>query len=265
MNGLERFYEAFSAVVATPPVERSGHLSATPERFPAALVVDVADATGLEVYQRQGWLRLLDVLASEYPLTAYLSGPARFRSVAIAFLCETPPRSADVAEAADGFDLDPRVRAVLPGPALAGAAIDAAWRAVCRSPVFAGWRPSADEAARLRSGRLRPSPARRLVAAPWALIEARHALARGEVPRLPADAMGEGCDTAVLLAEGGVTSVLLEPFEARLVRLLDGMPLPEALARLEDEVPGRMRASLPAEVRRWLSRATALGVWSGVD
>ncbi len=264
MTDLARFYRDFSAVLEAPPVEREGRLVATRERYPASLVDEVADVAGLEVYQRQAWFRLVEVMSSEYPLVASLLGPRRFRALAIDFLRARPPRCVDIAAVADGFDEDAHVRSGLPSLALAAAQLDAAWRAVWRSPPSRRWTPSDAERGRLATARLRPSPARRFVRVPWALVEARHALARGAAAVVP-DESHAPCDVAILLDSDGIRSVRLEPVEARLLALLDAMPLGPALARLEAQAPAAQRGELPVKVRGWLARAMELGAWSGID
>ena len=261
----QRFFREFGEAITTPLDVRSGRLTATPERYPPGLVAGVVASDGLEVYQRQYWLRLVGVIETEFPLTAHLMGADEFTAAAVEFLRRHPPRGVDIGEAADGFS-----RAVARGGSASdllrsAAAIDDAWRSVWRAPIARSWRPDPAEAQRLPHARLRRSPGRILLRSRWNVVELRHAAAGATVPLPNAVRLAEEGAWLILNGEEGIGSTRIEPLEACLIELLDRHPFSGALAKLEATVPPAQRAQLPARVRSSLAKWMDLGLWCGFN
>jgi hypothetical protein len=273
----------FGAMLRTPLDRSSGTLRAVPSRYDEALCEDVSGSPALSpaerlaVYNRQYWCRLLGVLQSEYPLTARLVGLWFFNEHAARFLLARAPRTADIQEAADGFDAflgetlaQPEVQA---GPVrvprralLEAAAVDAAWRRAHAAPCEPHFRPSAGDARHLGSCRLRPRSGWTVLEESWPLMELRRDLANrpgeGAVvlpPRLPSPKVW-----LVFRAPGGAAQLALAPRQAQLFRLLCEHTVADALARLESAASPRERARLPGQVQAWLAQSVELGFWSGM-
>jgi Putative DNA-binding domain len=281
---LPGFQRRFGAMLRTPLDRASGTLRAQSSSYEEALCQEIlpgpalSPAERLAIYNRQYWCRLFGVLQSEYPLTARLFGFWLFNEQAARFLLARAPGSADIHEAADGFD--ELLRETLPDPVHTGSgrlprtallqacAIDAAWRRALAAPVEPAFRPSGEDAARLGSSRLRPRGGWTVLEESWPLLQLRRDLAR--------DASGEGAAPlpprlespqwwVLFRAPGGAAQLALAPRQAQLFRLLARYTVAEALARLEAAARPRERARLPADVRSWLAQSVELGFWSGIE
>ncbi|MET0389926.1 MAG: DNA-binding domain-containing protein, partial [Polyangiales bacterium] len=143
----------FSSVLRTPLDASSGELRCRHDLYPDAACADVlpgpqlSAAARLSLYQRQYWMRLLNVMHDQYPLTVRLLGAFFFNQHALRFLSACPPHSHDLAGATEGFaefltaDLQtdpvshPPRGPSLPRLALLEAArLDAAYRRVFHAP-----------------------------------------------------------------------------------------------------------------------------------
>ena len=272
---LEALQSRFGEVLRTPLDRSAGTLTATPEAYPVEARDDVtagprtAAEARLAVYNRQYWFRLFTVLQTVFPLLVDLLGAWDFNAYASDFLLAHPPRGWDLERVPDGFEVffaerlrGHRDEAVL----VAAAQLDAGWRALLRQPPSRPFRPSPEEAARLLDGHLRPSPSVLLMEDAWGLLHRKVSLAgpRAEVasPRPLRRAASWFC---VVREPGGVRHIALEAGEGTLLALLRGLPLREALARLESACDEASREALPEAAQRWLARGAERGMWLGVD
>jgi hypothetical protein len=274
----------FGDMLRTPLDRSSGTLRAQASEYEAGLCQDVlpgaalSAAERLALYNRQYWCRLFGVLQSEYPLTARLLGFWLFNEHAARFLLARAPRSADIQDAAEGFD--EFLRATLPEPGVAvgsarlprpalleAAAIDAAWRRVHQAPEQPPFRPSPKDAGRLGDSRLRPRSGWTVLDESWPLMELRRDLAGNPTETaVPLPPRLRGPQAWVIFrAPGGTAQLALAPRQAQLFRLLVKHKVSDALARLESEASPRERARLPGNVGAWLAQSVELGFWSGID
>lgn len=280
---LAELQARFGTMLRTPLDRTTGTLRAELSRYDEALCQDIAGgpslspAERLAVYNRQYWCRLFGVLQNEYPLTARLLGLWFFNEHAARFLLARAPRSADIQDAAEGFE--ELLRETLPGPdvhagpvrmprqaLLEAVAVDAAWRRVQMAPGEAHFRPSAKDARRLGSCRLRPRSGWTVLEESWPLMQLRRDLVNhpgeGAVPLPPRHPSPR--PWLVFRAPGGAAQLALVPRQAHLLRLLRDHTVAEALARLESAASPRERARLPGQVQAWLAQSVELGFWSGM-
>ena len=274
----------FGAMLRAPLDRSSGTLRAQSAGYDEAMCGEIAGGRGLSaaerlaVYNRQYWCRLFGVLQSEYPLTARLLGCWFFNEHAARFLLARAPASADIQDAADGFDdflratlAEPHVqigRASVPRAAVIEAVtIDAAWRRVHQAPEEPHFRPSARDAGHLGRCRLRPRSGWTVLEESWPLMQLRRSVTSdpGESavplpPRLRAPQ-----SWLIFRAPGGAAQMALAPRQAQLFRLLTRHVVADALARLESSASPQERTRLPADVQAWLAQSVELGFWSGVD
>lgn len=261
---LQRFFQEFGDAITTPLEARAGRLAATPERYPPGLVASAVRGEGLEVYQRQYWLRLAGVFESEFPLTSRLLGTEAFLAAAFAFINRHPPRGVDIGEAADGFERFLAAEEHSDGIVRAAAAIDETWRGVWRAPLTSPWRPKEADSLRLSHARLRAAPGRRVFRSRWAVVEPRHAVLEASATLSAVRRLDVEGAWLIRNGEDGITSMRLEPQEARLIDLLDRHTFAGALAKFEAAVPVEQRAPLPELVRSTLAKWMELGLWSGL-
>jgi hypothetical protein len=259
----QRFFREFGKAITTPLDIRSGRLTATPALYPPRLVAGVVASDGLEVYQRQYWLRLVGVIETEFPLTAQLMGADEFVAAAVAFLRRHPPCGVDIGEAADGFSRAVGRDVSSSGLLQAATAIDEAWRSVWRAPITMPWRPDPTDAGRLPHACLSRSPGRVVFRSRWNVVELRHAVAGATVPLPNAVRLAEEGAWLIRNGEEGIGSTRIEPLEASLIELLDRNPFSVALAKLEATVPPAQRGQLPERVRSSLTKWMGLGLWCG--
>lgn len=280
---LARFQASFGAAIRAPLDRSTGTLRATPEAYPRDLDVrDAANATAaarLGVYQRQYWFRLFTALQESYPLTTRLLGHWRFNELAGRFLLARPPLHWDLDVAPDGFDrwlaealpdegleVDADGRRAPREALVEGATLDAAHRELFRAPSRMPFRPTADDAARLSTARLVPSPAVRVLRETWPWVTARaRAIAEPSERALVLPApLAAPRWWALLRRDDGAAALPLEPREGELLLLLRAHPLDHALATLSDACAPAERDALPARVQGWLARSVQLGFWIGL-
>ncbi|MEO8801234.1 MAG: DNA-binding domain-containing protein, partial [Polyangiaceae bacterium] len=250
----------------THPLSRAtGRLEAMPATYDPALVASTS-ARRLAVYNRQYWFRLFDVLQSAFPLTMRLTGAWNFNAIAAHFLEESPPRGWDVDHATDGFERFVEITNE-PPVVVEAARIDAAWLRVFRAPRATPFRPTSEDAPRLPSSHLVPSPALAFVEEHFALAALRRRVLRehGESkidapPELP-----KGRTWAIVRRDAGTFELALEPREAELHVLLRSRSVGDALAELEARCSDEERAALPANAQRWLARSVENDFWVGLD
>lgn len=269
------------------PLDRSsGELRAETTAYPAALTAAVlptetlSAAERLATYHRQYWFRLFTVLQGLYPLTARLLGYWHFNDFAARHLGESPPSGFDIDTVGAGFD-DSLARYLVAGgvitkpgaegvPAAAvveAARVDAGFHRITRAARSEPFVPSADDATRLGTSRLRLSPSVALLSESWSLAEQRLGLA--ERPSVASIPLGLPLPATRhwLLArrETKLGLVALEPQEALLFAWVQRLPLVHALGMLEAAAAEAERASLPARAQAWLARSVQLGVWAGLE
>lgn len=284
---LAEFQRWFSSVLRTPLDPSSLTFAISPDAWPTdAEAQTTAGGHGttrqrLAVYNRQYWLRLFTTFGKEFPLVARLLGFFRLNQLAQSFLLERAPRGFDLGQAPDGFDvwLDhllarPDVVSVTPplpddldrDALRQAAAIDGAFRALWVAPHVPPFRPTHEDAARLPSSLLLPSPSVALVDEGWALLALRRALAadtgEGSVP-LPNKHDHPRTVALVRLADG-LAELPLDALQAQLYRALPRVPLSDALAQLAAAAPADRVDALPADVQRWLRWSVELGFWRGI-
>ncbi|MEO8796673.1 MAG: DNA-binding domain-containing protein, partial [Polyangiaceae bacterium] len=164
---LAELQARFGSAITHPLSRATGRLEAMPTAYDPALVASTS-APRLAVYNRQYWFRLFDVLQSAFPLTMRLMGAWTFNAIAAHFLEKSPPRGWDVDQATDGFERF--VESTNEPPVVVEAAhIDAAWLRVFRAPRTTPFRPTSEDAPRLPSSHLVPSPALAFVEEHFAL------------------------------------------------------------------------------------------------
>jgi len=274
------FQSRFTAMLRTPLDPSSGTFRTSPGRYDAALRRGALPSRTLSAQERlasynmQYWLRLFGIVQSAFPLTARLVGYFPFNRYVSRFLTETPPRSWNIDRVPNGFESffarvlteegrGPEERAAL----VEAAEIDATWRRVFLAPESTPFRPTAADAGRLLSGRLRPSMTAAVLTEHWRLLELRaRVIDDGEETTVPLpERHGEPHHFALVRRPFGMGELSLSAREARLFELLGAHPVAEALALLEAECPEGERAALPAMTQRWLARSVELGFWSGVE
>jgi len=281
---LAELQARFGQVLRTPLSVVDGSLQSDVRRYPSAAVADVLPgskltaAERLSVYQRQYWMRLLQVLQEQYPLTTHLCGAWTLNLRAITFLLEHPPRAHDLGCIADGFarflerhhpQAAPRdhgeAGSQVPYEAVLEAArIDASYRRVFGAPPQQTWRLGRDAPADLASRRLRVSGALAIVHEHWPLVRLRAAIFErpGAAPTPLPDRMGHAQAWAVYRSREGMMHMPLAADQARLLELLTDHSLGDALATLERETQDL--ASLPARVHSYLAQAMQAGFFTGL-
>ncbi len=213
-----------------------------------------------------------------FPLTTRLVGHWRFNKLAARFLLASPPRTWDLDDVPDGFevhleetlegDVDLDAGRRVEREALVEAArFDAAWRRVFGAPRVTPYHPTADDAANLPASRLLPSPAVAIVEEHWPLLELEKSLrsdsGESAVPLPPR--LDSAQAWALVRRPEGIGQLPLEAREAELFRLLRRYAVQDALARLEAVCDEEERTALPAKTQQWLARSVELGFWIGID
>jgi len=272
-------------MVRTPLERRTGTLRATPEAYDAALKAAALPGLALSaearlaIYNRQYWARLFTLFHSAFPLTTRLLSHFTFNDYVSRFLLAHPPRSWDIDSAVRGFEdfLEGAASpASLPSDAkntpldrsalLQAVRIDAAFHRVWRAPPVEPFRPGAEHAGRLLTSRLQRSPAAAVLEEAWPLCELRRTLAgdaRESAVALPAK-LSEPQFWLLLRLPAKLAQLALEPLEARLLTLLETLPVGEALAALEQACPAARLPQLPRDAQRWLACSVENGFWRGL-
>lgn len=285
---LAEFQVSFGAMVRTALERRTGTLRATPEVYDSSLKAAALPGRALSaeerlaIYNRQYWFRLFTVFHAAFPLTTRLLSHFTFNDYVSRFLLAHPPRTWDIDAAVTGFQdfldevapspsvpLDGQSALVDRSALLQAARIDAAFHDVFRAPQVEPFRPGAEHAERLLASRLLRSPAAVILEQDWALCELRRTLAadqRETAVALP-PRLGQPQFWLLLRSpaqQGQLALEALEPLEARLLRLLERLPVGQALAQLEQECPGSRLPELPNDAQRWLARSVQNGCWCGI-
>jgi hypothetical protein len=281
---LADFQRRFGAALRTPLDAKSGTLRAQPQRYPAQLVGAVLEAGSgarqrLAVYNRQYWFRLLTVMQTSWPLTARLLGMFYFNLYAQHFLQQTPPTHYDLRFVTLGFEAylasSIQTELIHRGPKdvplpkralLEAATLDAAFARVFHAPAEPRFDHAQLAAADIADKRLVNSAAYARVDEHWPLLSLRQALrddpseqAVQLPPPLPA-----AQEWALFRNAQGVGQLPLTALHARLLALLETLPLGHALAQLEAEVEPSARARLPELTQAWLAQGVASGFWIGL-
>ena len=270
---LEEFQRRFGDVLRAPLDRATGTLRAATETYDTDVVGEVIDAERasaaerLAVYNRQYWFRLLDAMNASFALSSRLLSAWAFNEHAAAFLTAHPPRAWDLDRAPDGFEDFISLDRGVPAFAVEAARLDAAWRSLLRAPAVTPYRPTADDAPRLLSSRLVSSPAAALIEERFRLFESKLALHRGgyDAAINPPTTLPSPRWWAVLREPTGLRHFSLAPREGELLRLLQTLPVGEALAVLEARCAEAERAALPEQTRRWLAQGVERGMWSGLE
>lgn len=268
---LAELQARFSAVLRTPLAAQSGglrpDLTSYPERACADILptAQLTAAERLSVYQGQYWMRLLNLLQEQYPLTTRLFGAFVFNQYAMQFLLEHPPRAHDLGEVAEGF-AGFLARALGSQPALLEAAeLDAAFRRVFIAPEQPNWQLTAADAPSLAGRRLRLSAAMTCVQEHWPLLALRsralHDPGEEALP-LPA-ALARPQRWLLHRSEAGVAHCALGPLQARLLQLLPECSVGEALARVQAECPEDERERLPGAIDDFFAYAARANLFVG--
>lgn len=281
---LAELQARFSAVLRTPLAARAGRLGSDFASYPEGACADIlpsAQLTATErlgIYQRQYWMRLLNVLQEQFPLTTRLLGAWFFNQYAMRFLLEQPPRAHDLGAAVDGFEAffarELRVDPVPHAPAgptlprmalLEAAALDAGFRRVFIAPEQPTWQLSAAESAGLDARRLQLSAAMACVEEHWPLLRLRanalHDPGEHALP-LPA-ALARPQRWLLHRTERGVAHRALGPLQARLFQLLPACSVGEALSCVYEECPEDERERLPDSINDFFAYAAQAGLFVG--
>lgn len=278
---LEAFEADFSAMLRTPLRAERGVLKSAAQYAPSiADAVLPGPALGaqerLAVYNRQYWYRLLNVLQNEYTLTTKLLGAWTFNHWATRFLLSAPPQANDLAQLGRG--LAAYLAAELPSAEVAltakgatiptravlqAAALDAAFRDVFCAPEQPEFAPRPADVERLEVVRLRWAASVRLFEEDWPLVRMRrNAADSGDAPVPLLERHAQACAWAIYRTRDGHHGVIaLEPLQAKLYRLLEQLPLGEAMARIEQA--SAAPADLAARVQSWFAQGVRLGFWIG--
>ncbi|HEX2877655.1 MAG TPA: putative DNA-binding domain-containing protein [Polyangiaceae bacterium] len=282
---LGEFQASFGAMVRTPLDRATGTLRATPEAYPATLEAaalpgrKLSSVERLAVYNRQYWFRLFTVFQAAFPLTTRLLSHFTFNGYVSRFLLAHPPRSWDIDAAVHGFEdfldevapsptvsIDGQRAGVDRAALLQAARIDAAFHHVLRASQVDAFKPTAEHAERLLTSRLLRSPAAAVLEEAWPLCELRRTLAtdtRETAVALPAR-LAQPQFWLLLRTPAKMGQLPLEPLEARLLTLLQELPVGEALAQLEQACDASRLPQLPADAQRWLARSVENGFWCGL-
>lgn len=281
---LAELQARFSSVLRAPLVVRRGQLGSDLASYPEQACADILPtsqltaAERLGTYQRQYWMRLLNFLQEQYPLTTRLLGAWFFNQYATRFLLAQPPHGHDLGQVADGLSLflaedlrdDPLKHTpagpTLPRSALLEAAqIDAAFRRVFIAPEQPSWQLTAADGADLARRRLRLSAAMTCVQEHWPLLTLRARVMHEQAEQavaLPAP-LARPKRWLLYRNERGVAQCSLGPLQARLFELLPERTIGEALALVEAEWPERDRERLPELVDDFFAFAARAGLFVG--
>lgn len=275
----------FGHLLRTPLDRSTGNLRADTAAYDAVLVEaslpneTSSGADRLAIYHRQYWFRLFTTLQGLYPLSARLVGYWRFNDFAAQHLLRRPPRGFDIEAIGDDFELSLAEQLQEAGAAIAtdsrypieasalldAARVDAAFHRVSRAPRSEPFRPEPADAARFADSCLLLSPSAALLQERWPVSELRVGLA--DRPSNEPIQLAEPWPTPrhwLLSRQDSKLGLLeLSPREAELLRLVQQMPLEQALGRLEAAAAPAERALLPERTRAWLSRSVRLGIWAG--
>jgi hypothetical protein len=275
---LSELQRRFGAALRTPLDAGSGVLQAAVAHYELQVCQDVTAASRLAIYNRQYWFRLFGVLHNELPLTARLFGFWFFNHYAMRYLRAHPPRHHDIGRIAADFEaflaedisgeqlrLDARAPSLPRAAILEAARLDATFRQVFLAPEQARFQPSRAGIDALGSVRLQPSAAYARFEEHWPLVRLRASLFScvGEAP-VPLPAPLSIPQAWVLFRNAkGVAHIALERRHARLLALLESLPIEAALCQLEAECSEHERAGLPALVEYCFAQGVELGFWCG--
>lgn len=282
---LAELQARISTALRTPLDRSGGTLEAVHESYDASLCAELVGSSGSErerlaIYNRQYWFRLLTALHSDFRLTARLLGYWDFNEYAARFFETHPPRSYDLHDAAEGFELFlqhavpsegvsvDRGALRLPRQAvLEAACIDSAHRRVFNATSEPRLVLSASDAERLPGSRLVASKAFVIVEEHWPLLALRRTLqheADGPRVALPTPHV-EPLSWAVFRAERGTQVMALTRPKARLLTLLGTHTVADALSHFEAELREGERHALPSQVQLWLAEGMKLGFWTALQ
>ena len=276
---LAELQRQFGQALRTPLDRSTGTLRATPALYDPALqgavVGDAAER--LAVYNRQYWFRLFGVVQQAYRLATALLGAWELNDLAARFLLAHPPSGHDLGRAIDGFAAFVAAEVPATGSSLGSAGwlprealvealrIDDAFRAVFEAPDLPALQLTPADAARLPRSRLVASPAFAMVDETWPLVALRRglpaALPERPVP-LPAPHAGGPQTWAICRGADGQRTLPLPPAHAELLRLVRVHPLPDALSRLEAQVPPEAAHELAAAAQTWFADGLRFGFWT---
>jgi hypothetical protein len=247
---------------------------------PASLLAQVREDPGpspkdrLVLYQEQVWQRLFHAAQQAWPRTARALTPWAFNRVALLHLTTHPPRGHDLGEASlhlgttlraglgpAAAGVDERPVGDLPGPlaealrgVLAGRTLveQATWfdeaEAAALQARWQPWRPATTQVQ--PHLRLRLTPGTRLVREDHDLATWPQRPDDGLPARLPA-----GRTWVISRTELGTALRLIDPVHARLLTLLDRLPLAQAVQRAQATLAERERAWLEQHLTTWLRAA----------
>jgi hypothetical protein len=288
LDWLAGFQASFGAMIRTPLERRTGTLQVTPEAYDSALKMaalpggSLSSAERLAIYNRQYWARLFTLFHAAFPLTTRLLSHFTCNDYVCRFLQAHPPRGWDIEAAVTGFEdflgqvaaspsvpIDGQSATVDRAALLQAARIDAAFHRAFRAPQVEPFRPGAEHADRLLTSRLQRSPAAAILEENWALCELRRTLVADTretaVPLPPRLTQPQFWLLVRSPSKPGQLALEpLEPLEARLLTLLEELPVGEALARLEQACPASHLPQLPSDAQRWLARSVENGFWRGL-
>ncbi|HEX7665851.1 MAG TPA: DNA-binding domain-containing protein [Polyangiaceae bacterium] len=261
---LADFQARFGAAITAPLDRTSGTLRAKPSSYDPVLVASTSERR-LAIYNRQYWFRLFEVLQSAYPLTMRLLGAWGFNGLASRFLEQAPPASWNVDDATNHFETF--LGSIDAAPFVIEAArLDAAWLRVFRAPPVRAFRPTAEDAPRIPTARLVPSPALVIVREHFDLAPLRRRILQetAETKVDPPRALATSRAWAIVRRASGIAEIALEEREAELLDLLGERTVSDALAMLEASCTDEERAALPAQTQRWLARSVENDFWIGL-
>lgn len=277
---LAELQERFGTVLRTPLSTAGNTLHPDVRAYSARAVDDVLPgpkltaAERLSVYHRQYWLRLLQVVQEQYPLSMRLCGAWGFNQHAIAFLVQRPPRGCDLGDVVTGFDdflsehlqTDPVHNLgapALPRAALLEAArLDAAYRRVFMAPEEPAFQVGTCDVA---TQRVALSRALAIVDESWPLLALRARIfgkPESHPVRVP-PALPQPRSAALYRTTRGVAQVGLALEEARLLALLREHTVGTALAIIESECDAPARLGLPERTQQFLASAVRRGFFTG--
>lgn len=241
MKSLADFQKEFSAGLRRPLEVRGGQL------LPARDL-----DTGVAIYNRQYWLRLLNILQNEYPLLVRLLGAWEFNLLMQKFLGDFPPGGYDVQSCADPL---PHFLQTQDAPRLwqEAAAIDQARRQVFLAGDVTPWQLSPDLAADLGRVQLHPAPT-------WVLIQEHSSLIAMTLNAATRwEAWSQPRHWLIQRLNGDLVYRILLPEQARLLKFLREVPIAVALATLEKEYPS---VELPQQVQSWMALSLEWELWA---
>ena len=238
--------------VSRPTGIADGNLCIDADAYPRALVHAVEEGgqrsqrERIAVYHRQYWLRLIEVLQSELPLTMHRLGTQAFNATAMAYLIRYPPYHAELHRLSAHF---PAWVAKHADPDIA----EAARLDVLMARLFVAPRPVSAHnvgtlCAPLRCWRER-----------WNSIADRHQVSMGHTP-VPMPGTGAR-HYAIWRAEDGLIRwISIDPDQSRLLRFLQhGEDLDATCARLTRSLDPAALERVTAGITGWFTTWSRLG------